>query len=158
MKTILLVEDSETLQLLHSLELSHEGYRVYTSTVAAGALDQIKRKKPHLVVVNVKPGKYQVSSFLSRLRRACRNTPLILCAPYPRFALPGEARPNEDYVVMSSDVSELKQKVKTALERNSRTRQKSTIKNTQALRYFLLQTVSCGCLVGLLFGAKYLRH
>ena len=141
MKKILIVSDSETLRLLYSLELADEGYKVYTSKCEAGALDEITRKKPHLIVVNLNPGKYEGPDFLLKLRRACRNTPVIFCMPCPGFALHGKSSLNEDFIVISSDVSELKQKVRRALETKSKSWQKAAPKNAREARYLILQTV-----------------
>jgi len=112
---ILVVDDSESIQMLYSLELADEGYEVFASKCDARVFDQIEQTNPDLIILDVKPDEYDGRKLLQDIRSAWSDTPVILSGAYPTFSHRQQSHACEYSVVKSSDLRELKHKVKMAL-------------------------------------------
>jgi two-component system response regulator (stage 0 sporulation protein F) len=88
MKNILVVDDDEAIRTLLQEELTDEGYHVLTASDARQALKMVEKETLDLVILNTAYTQYQ-ESFMSWAADA--------------------------YIVKSSDLSELKAKVKELL-------------------------------------------
>jgi DNA-binding response OmpR family regulator len=113
------VDDSEAIQMLYSLELADEGYEVFTSKCNAQVFHRIEQKNPDLIVLDHKPDKHNGRNLLQDIRSAWCDIPVILCMACPVLDLDKKSYACEYAVVKSSDLSELKHKVKMALRTES---------------------------------------
>ena len=52
-KSVLIVEDEKVLQDVYKLVLSAQGYRIYTANNGAEGLNQLKKNRPSLVLLDV---------------------------------------------------------------------------------------------------------
>ena len=116
MDRILVVDDDESIQMLFADELTEEGYNVTTTGNASGVMALIKKKQPDLVVLDIKMGRDSGLDLLVDIRNAYYNLPVILCTAYSTFKYDLKSIAADYYVVKSSDLSELINRIKMALE------------------------------------------
>ncbi len=116
MKKILIVDDEEVIRMLYAEELEEEGYRVVTSASGHGLVEMIERERPDLVILDIKMAEHNGLDLLQDIRREFYNIPVILCSAYSSFKGDLKSIAADYYVVKSADLSELKQRIKMALE------------------------------------------
>jgi len=127
MSKILVVDDSESIQMLYSLEFADEGYEVFASKCDTQVFGQIEQKKPDVIVLDFKPGEYNGRNLLQDIRNIWSDVPVIVCTACPSFNLDQKSSPSECSLVKSSDLSELKHKVEIALRAKSKSQKKGTL-------------------------------
>jgi len=112
-KNILVVDDDEKIRLLLSEELTDEGYQVKTAANAMEALKIIEQPEPlDLVVLDIRmPGMTGVE-LLPRIIGLREGLPVILNTAYTQYKQDFMTWAANAYIVKSSDLSELKQKIK----------------------------------------------
>ena len=113
MNKILIVDDEESIQILYADELTEEGYEVTTSD-GSGLMELIEKQSPDLIVMDVKLGKYDGLDLLQDIRNTYYNLPVILCTAYPVFKDELKSIAADYFVVKSSDLRDLKLKIKMA--------------------------------------------
>jgi len=116
MKKILIVDDEEVIRMLYAEELEEEGYKVITAGSGHGLVAMIRNEKPDLVILDIKMAEHDGLDLLQYIRREFCNIPVILCSSYSSFKGDLKSIAADYYVVKSADLSELKQKIKMALE------------------------------------------
>ncbi len=116
MKKILIVDDEEVIRMLYGEELEEEGYKVVTAGSGHGLMEMIEREKPDLVILDIKMAEHNGLDLLQEIRKSFYNIPVILCSAYSSFKGDLKSIAADYYVVKSADLSELKQKIKMALE------------------------------------------
>jgi DNA-binding response OmpR family regulator len=116
MKKILIVDDEEVIRMLYGEELEEEGYEVVTAGSGRGLMEMIQREKPDLVILDIKMAEHDGLDLLQEIRKDFYNIPVILCSAYSSFKGDLKSIAADYYVVKSADLSELKQKIKMALE------------------------------------------
>ena len=113
---ILIVDDEEVILMLYKEELEEEGYDVITTGDGYKLLEKIAQEKPDLVLLDIKMAEYNGLDLLQDIRKTFYNIPVILCSAYSSFKGDLKSIAADYYVVKSSDLTELKQKIKMALE------------------------------------------
>ncbi|MBW2644943.1 MAG: response regulator [Deltaproteobacteria bacterium] len=113
---VLIVDDEEVILMLYKEELEEEGYDVITTSDGYKLLEKIETEKPDLVLLDIKMAEYNGLDLLQDIRKKFYNIPVILCSAYSSFKGDLKSIAADYYVVKSSDLSELKQKIKMALE------------------------------------------
>jgi CheY-like chemotaxis protein len=116
MKKILIVDDEEVIRMLYGEELEDEGYRVVTTGSGHGLIELIGKEKPDLIILDIKMAEHNGLDLLQDVRRDFYNIPVILCSAYSSYKGDLKSIAADYYVVKSADLSELKQKIKMALE------------------------------------------
>jgi two-component system response regulator (stage 0 sporulation protein F) len=116
-RTILIVEDDESLVDLYSLEFQDEGYRVLAASSGIQALDRIRKDPVDLVVLDIRMEGMDGLTTLGELLRVQRDLPVVINSAYPAFKHDFGAWGAEAYVVKSANLDELKTRVREALER-----------------------------------------
>jgi DNA-binding response OmpR family regulator len=116
MNRILIMDNEEAIQLLYLEELTEEGYEVITSGDGLHLMDLIEEHKPDLVVMEVKLGEIDGLDLLVEIRNRHYDLPVILCTMYHAFKYDTRAIAADYYVVKSSNLGELKSRVKMAFE------------------------------------------
>lgn len=116
-KTILIVEDDESLVDLYSLEFQDEGYRVLAATSGERALARVQEDAVDLVVLDLKMEGMDGLTTLGELLRVRRDLPVVINSAYPAFKHDFGAWGAEAYVVKSANLDELKCRVREALQR-----------------------------------------
>ena len=116
MNTILIVDDDRVIRFLYREELTYEGYNVITTDDCRNLLELIDDKNPDLVVLEVVIGKYNGLDLLQKIRNTYYDLPVILCTAYSNYKNDLRSIAADYYVLKSSDLSELKQKIRMAIE------------------------------------------
>ena len=116
MNRILIVDDDYGIRLLYQEELAYDGYDVITTDDCRNLLELIGNKNPDIVVLEVVIGQYNGLDLLQDIRNTFYNMPVILCTAYPAFKYDLRAIAADYYVLKSLDLSELKQKIRMAIE------------------------------------------
>jgi len=115
MYTILILDDDESIRLLYEEELIEEGYDVLSKNDGIDAAELVLEKRPDLVVLDLKLGDSNGFDVLKKLRAEDGLTPVIFCTGYPVSSKEARAMGADDVVIKSSDLSELKLKIKKVL-------------------------------------------
>ncbi|MBW1886998.1 MAG: response regulator, partial [Deltaproteobacteria bacterium] len=112
MNRILVVDDDKAIRMLYADELAEEGYEVITNDGDSQIMALIKEKEPDVIVMDIRLGKQNGLDLLQDIRNTCYNLPVILCTAYATFKYDLKSVAADYYVVKSSDLSELKTKIK----------------------------------------------
>ena len=116
MKRILVVDDDRGIRMLYEAELADEGYEVMTHGHADMLMQTIEKEKPDLVVMDLKLGGSDGLQLIKQIRSAFEELPVILSTAYPAFAFEPKYRTTDCFVEKSSDLTELKVKIKRILD------------------------------------------
>lgn len=116
MAKILIVDDEEHIRFLYSEELSDEGYEVVTADSGYKLLERIEQEKPDLIILDIKMVDYNGLDLLQDIRNKYYDLPVILCTAYDTFKEDMKSIAADFYVIKSFDLTELKNKIKMALE------------------------------------------
>jgi DNA-binding response OmpR family regulator len=116
MAKILIVDDEEHIRFLYSEELSDEGYEVITADSGYQLIERIEEEKPDLIVLDIKMVDYNGLDLLQDIRNKYYDLPVILCTAYDTFKEDMKSIAADFYVIKSFDLTELKNKIKMALD------------------------------------------
>lgn len=116
MSKILIVDDEEGIRMLYSMELQDEGYTVITLPDGKGLMEVIDEEKPDCIILDIKMREYNGLDLLQQVRKKFYDLPVILNSAYSSFKVDLKTVAADYYVVKSSDLTELKEKLRLALE------------------------------------------
>ncbi len=116
MAKILIVDDEEGIRMLYDMELQDEGYEVVTLPDGKDLMEVVETQEPDCIVLDIKMREYNGLDLLQQIRRKHYDLPVILNSAYSSFKVDLKAVAADYYVVKSSDLGELKEKLKVALE------------------------------------------
>jgi len=117
MKTILVVDDDEAIRTLLQEELQDEGYRVLISINARDALKMVETEPLDLVILDIRMPGMDVLEALPRILGLKEGLPVILNTAYSQYQESFMSWAADAYVVKSSDLTELKAKVKELINK-----------------------------------------
>ena len=113
MARVLIIEDEPNLRLLYRSELGTEGYEIVEAECGTEALEVLEHEKIDAVVLDLKLPDCHGLDLLDEVLSRQRNVPIIINTAYHQFRNDFHSWGAEEFVVKSSDLSELK----TALAR-----------------------------------------
>lgn len=116
MARILIVDDEEHIRTLYTLELEDEGYEVLALGTGRDLGQHIESFKPDVVILDIKMVDVSGLDVLQEIRNRFYDLPVILCSAYGMYKGDLKSIAADYYVVKSSDLAELKQKIRSALE------------------------------------------
>jgi DNA-binding response OmpR family regulator len=116
MSKVLIVDDEKHIRLLYAEELEEEGYEVALAADGVGILERIDKEKPDVVVLDIKMVSSNGLDVLQEIRNKFYNLPVILCSAYGSYKVDIKSIAADAYVVKSSDLTELKNKIAQVLE------------------------------------------
>jgi len=116
-KKILVVEDEEGLRLLYKEELEAEGYEILTAQNGREAIQQLEEGKPDLIILDIVMPVMDGMEALGRIVGKERKIPIILNTSYPGYRQDFMSWAADAYVTKSTDLGELKDKVRELLEK-----------------------------------------
>jgi len=116
-KKILIVDDEEHIRMLYKSELEEEGYEIALASNAHEALGQVEKESFDLIVLDIKmPGMNGIEA-MQKIVGKRKNVPIIINSAYPNFKNSFMTWVAEEYVVKSSNLQELKNKIKQLLNK-----------------------------------------
>ncbi len=118
MKRILIADDEEALQRLYKEEFEEEGYEVVLAGTGKEVLEILERPDqfPDLIVMDIRMPEMNGIDTLRIIKEKHPQVPVILCSAYSEFKQDFSVWASDDYVVKSSDLTELKEVVKKHLK------------------------------------------
>lgn len=114
-RTILVVDDDESLRLLCNEVLSEEGFNVIEAKDGEEAVRKVEKNNPDLVILDVQMARMDGMDALPRILRKKRDVPVILYTAYSQFQDDFMTWAADAYLIKSSDLTELKEKTKELL-------------------------------------------
>lgn len=116
-KKILVVDDEVNQGLLYEQELTDEGYDVDVANSGEKALNMVKEKIYDLVVLDIGMPYMDGLETLGKMLSMDNRLPVILNTAYPSYKDNFMSWAADAYVVKSSDLTELKEKIRESLSR-----------------------------------------
>ena len=116
MKTILVADDDKNLALLYQQELSDEGYRVEVVGDGRQAIERVAQDPPDLLVLDIRMPGIDGIEALQQIMGQNNRLPVILNTAYSTYEDNYMTWSAAAYVVKSSDLTELKEKIRQVLE------------------------------------------
>ena len=117
MKTILVVDDDDAIRTLLKEELEDEGYKVLIATNARDALKMVAAEPLDLVVLDIRMPGMDGLEALPRILGIKEGLPVIMNTAYSQYQDSFMSWAADAYVVKSSDLTELKEKIKELVNR-----------------------------------------
>lgn len=116
-KRVLVVDDEEGIRLLYKEELEEEGYDVELASSGEEALERLEADHIDLVLLDIKMPGMDGIEVLRKVKERWRELPVILCTAYAHYKQDFGTWASDAYIVKSSDLRELKEKVKDILQK-----------------------------------------
>jgi DNA-binding response OmpR family regulator len=117
-RKLLVVDDEEHIRLLYKSELEEEGYKVILASDAREALEIVDRESLDLIILDIKmPGMDGIEA-MQKIVGKKKSIPIIINSAYPHFKDSFMTWVAEEYVVKSSDLQELKDKIQQLLKKS----------------------------------------
>jgi DNA-binding response OmpR family regulator len=116
MKKILVVDDEPGIRRLYSSELEDEGYAVRLASDGEEAKKIVGTEDVDLVILDIKMEKEDGLSALSQIKQMRRDLPVILNSAYPTFKSDFKSWLADFYVVKSSNLDQLKERINQLLK------------------------------------------
>ncbi len=120
MKKILCVDDDPSLLRLYHDELTEEGYKVILAKDGQEALMKFEKESPDVIVLDIRIPKIDGIETLTTMLGKDRQVHVILHTSYPQYKENFMTWGADAYVMKSSDLSELKQKIREVLEKQKK--------------------------------------
>ena len=114
-QTILVVEDNNNQLLLYEQELSFEGYNIITAKDDSEAVKKLQEHAPALVVMDIIIPKMDFFESMGKIMNERKKIPIIINTAYSCYKNNFMSWGADAYIIKSSDLSELKNKIKELL-------------------------------------------
>jgi len=112
MQRVLIVDDEEMIRLLYRKELSRSGYNVDTASSGLEAIKKVSQGDFDVVVLDIELPDMSGLEVLQKLRKIDPETPIIINSAFTTYKSDFQSWLADDYIVKSSDLDSLKQKIK----------------------------------------------
>ena len=109
---ILVIEDEEAMRALLTAELADEGYAVAAAESGEEGIASFDARRRDVVIVVIKMPGLGGMKTLELLRERTLDVPILLFTAYPEYKQDFNAWASDDYVVKSSDMAPLKEKIR----------------------------------------------
>jgi DNA-binding response OmpR family regulator len=113
---ILVVDDDEGLRDLYKEVLAEEGYEVLTAKNGKDGLQKLEKEKPDLIVLDIVMPKMDGMEALGRIIGKDKTIPVILHTSHPGYQEDFMSWAADAYLLKSTDLTELKEKIRELLE------------------------------------------
>jgi DNA-binding response OmpR family regulator len=120
MEKVLCVDDDLSLLRLYQEELTDDGYKVILAKDGKDALKKFEKESPNVVVMDIRMPAMDGIETLTAMLGKDRQVPVILNTAYPQYRENFMTWGAEAYVIKSSDLTELKQKIREVLDRRKK--------------------------------------
>ena len=120
MNKILLVDDESSIRLVYKELLNEEGYDVLEAESGEEAFQILSREPVDLIILDVKLRFESGLNVLQRIRKEFPSIPVLLCSAYVCFQSDHTSWFAKNYIVKSSDSTEILQEVHKVLGERER--------------------------------------
>ncbi len=111
-KTILVIDDEESIRKLFADEFKDLGYSVVSTDSGADALEMLEKQKIDLITLDIKMPKMDGIEFLTKVREKFRDLPIIICTAYDTYRQEFSVWNADGYILKSGDLTEIKAKIR----------------------------------------------
>ena len=112
MQKILIVEDEKNLRAYYKNEFEEEGYEVLLASNGEEAVDIVEKEAPNLIILDIRMPKMDGMEVMKKVLEKHKDVPIIINSAYASYMDDFMSWAAKAYVLKSSDISELKLKVK----------------------------------------------
>jgi len=120
MEKVLCVDDDPSLLHLYQEDLTEEGYKVILARDGKEALKKFEKEFPQVVVMDIRMPVMDGIETLTAMLGKDRQIPVILNTAYPQYRENFMTWGAEAYVIKSSDLTELKRKIREVLDKRKK--------------------------------------
>jgi CheY-like chemotaxis protein len=120
MTTILLVEDDKNQRLLYEQELKLEGYEIVTAADGEEGLRKVQEQPPDMIIMDINMPKMTGIEAMGMILSKYKNIPIIINTAYSSYKDNFMSWAADAYVVKSSNLIELKNKIKEILTKKAK--------------------------------------
>ncbi len=114
-KTILVVDDEESVRFLYREELEEDGYRVITAADGDEALRKVKIDRPDLITLDIRMPGMDGIEVLHLIREMDKDIPVIMSTAYGEYRHDFNIWASDAYVIKTANLDELKKNVRRLL-------------------------------------------
>jgi DNA-binding response OmpR family regulator len=111
----MVVDDEAHIRMLYKKEFEHEGYEVILAEGTEAALVALTTHRPRLVILDIELQDGNGLDLLNRLRQEYRGCAVVLNSAYSTYKSDFQSWLADAYIMKSSDLKPLKDKVRTLL-------------------------------------------
>jgi len=119
MKKILIVEDEQHQRELYVMELQEEGYEVDQAANGKEAVDKVKVNKYDCVVLDIRMPEMDGIEALGKILSRDKKVPIIIYTAYSNYKSNFMTWTADAYITKSSNLKELKDKIKELVSARS---------------------------------------
>lgn len=119
MSKILVVEDEQHQRELYAMELQDEGYEIDQASSGKEAVDKVRKVKYDLVVLDIRMPEMDGIEALGKILSRDKKIPIIIYTAYSNYKSNFMTWTADAYITKSSDLKELKDKIKEILSSRS---------------------------------------
>jgi len=116
MQSILVVEDEQNLLELYRSEFEDVGFTVLPAASGQEAIASVKKQRPDVVVLDIKLNDMEGLKVLDEIKSIDKTIPVIINSAYSVYKSDFSSWMADDYIVKSSDISLLLNKVKELVD------------------------------------------
>jgi DNA-binding response OmpR family regulator len=116
MYKLLIVDDERNLRLLYEKEFKKDGFDVVMASSGEEALKLFREELPHLVILDIKMPGLDGVEVMSKILSIDHRMPVVLNTAYASYQDNFTTWAADAYVVKTSDLSTLKNRVNEILE------------------------------------------
>ncbi|MFQ5712472.1 MAG: response regulator [Candidatus Scalinduaceae bacterium] len=120
MTTILLVEDDKNQRLLYEQELRLEGYEIVAAADGKEGLGKVQEQPPDMIIMDINIPKMNGIEAMGMILSKYKNIPIIINTAYSSYKDNFMSWAADAYIVKSSDLTELKNKIKEILTKKNK--------------------------------------
>ncbi|MEJ2068458.1 MAG: response regulator [Deltaproteobacteria bacterium] len=118
MAKLLVVDDDENICLLYEEEFTEEGYEVEIARNGKECIEKLKSFSPDLIIMDIRMPEMDGIEALGKVIAKEKNIPIILNSAYSSYKDDFRSWGADAYIVKSSDLTELKNKVAEIINKN----------------------------------------
>ena len=119
MAKLLIVDDDENICLLYEEEFVEDGYNVEIAKNGKECVEKLKSFSPDLIILDIRMPQMDGIEALGKIIAKEKNIPVILNSAYSSYKDDFRSWGADAYIVKSSDLTELKDKVVEILGKSS---------------------------------------
>lgn len=117
-RTILVVDDEQSIRFLYKEELEEAGYRVITAADGDEALYKVKKERPDLITLDIRMPGMDGIEVLHRIREMNKDIPVIMSTAYGEYRNDFNVWASDAYIIKTANLAELKETISRLLAEN----------------------------------------